>query len=134
HGHRGPTCRRPVDRRATEGQVHRRHLGVGNQRHEQSGDRHVQLRRQPDQSSREQPGPGGQEVTMTRRIVLISAAITLVLMAAWYLLLWKPQSKDLTSARQAQVSAEQQVSNLQIQTAGLQALAKKEPADRAALA
>lgn len=69
----------------------------------------------------------------TQRIGLATAAVALVLLVAWYFLLWSPQGHKLAAARTAHASAVAQVSQLHTQISSLQALEREIPADQAKL-
>jgi Tfp pilus assembly protein PilO len=68
--------------------------------------------------------------TAMQRIGMIAGAAVLVLVVAWFLVLFHPESKKLTTAHAAKAAAEQQASQLQSQVANLNSLVALVPADR----
>jgi type IV pilus assembly protein PilO len=73
-------------------------------------------------------------ITANRRIPMIAGAAALLILVAWYFLVWTPQTKHLASAHKAQVAAEQKISQLQEQQTQLQGLVKQIPSDTARFA
>lgn len=71
---------------------------------------------------------------VTKRIGLAAGAAALVVIIAWYFLLFGPESKELSSAHHAHAAAEAQAVSLQQQVTQLQALEKQVPADDKELA
>jgi hypothetical protein len=71
--------------------------------------------------------------THLRRIALVAGAAAIVVVAAWYLMLWSPQSRSLASAHKAHAAAESQIGQLQGQVGGLEALVRQIPTDQAKL-
>ena len=51
---------------------------------------------------------------MSRRIALFAGGAAIVLLLAWFLLLWSPKGGELDKARQRKAAAEQQVNELQV--------------------
>jgi Tfp pilus assembly protein PilO len=72
-------------------------------------------------------------MTSTRKIVAIAAASAVVLVLIWFVALVRPQADNLAAAHKAHAAAEQQIATLDSQLAGLRALVKQIPADRARL-
>ncbi|MGH3599618.1 MAG: type 4a pilus biogenesis protein PilO [Pseudonocardiaceae bacterium] len=73
---------------------------------------------------------------MNRKIGLIAGALAVVLVAAWYLALWKPTTRQLTSARHELVTAQndrQQASRQRIALTNEQRRLPGEKAEAAAL-
>ena len=70
----------------------------------------------------------------TRRIPLFAGVAALVLVVAWYFLLWSPETKKLQAAHKAHAAAEQQIGQLQSQVVQLQGWVKQIPADNAKFA
>lgn len=68
-----------------------------------------------------------------RKISTITAAAALVLLVAWYLVLWSPGSKHLATAHKQHAAAELQVTQLDSQVGQLEALVRQIPADTAKL-
>lgn len=73
-------------------------------------------------------------MTAYRRIPMIAGAAALLLVVAWYFLLWVPQTKNLRSAQKAYAAAEQKVADYKMQKTSLEALRKQIPADNAKFA
>lgn len=73
-------------------------------------------------------------MTANRKISVIAVGAALVLVVAWFFLLWSPESKSLKSAHKAHAAADQKVSDLQTQVGQLEGLVKQIPADNAAFA
>lgn len=73
-------------------------------------------------------------MTANRRIPMIAGAAALLVLVAWYFLVWTPQTKNLASAHKAQAAADQKISQLQSQQTMLQGLVKQIPADNAKFA
>lgn len=71
--------------------------------------------------------------THVRRIFAVASVALVVVAAAWYFLLWSPESKKLTQAHAARAAAEGQVSQLTTQEAQLASLLKNLPSDTARL-
>jgi Tfp pilus assembly protein PilO len=69
----------------------------------------------------------------TRKIVAIAAAGAVALVLIWYMALMRPQAHNLAAAHKAHAAAEQKIATLDSQLAGLRALVKQVPADRARL-
>lgn len=67
--------------------------------------------------------------TSTKRISAIAVGVALVLITAWYLALFSPQSKKLSSTHKANAVAQQNNASLRTQIVQLQALEKMIPAD-----
>jgi Tfp pilus assembly protein PilO len=72
-------------------------------------------------------------MTSTRKIVAIAAAGAVALVLIWYVALMRPQVHNLAAAHKAHAAAEQKIETLDSQLAGLRALVKQIPADRARL-
>jgi Tfp pilus assembly protein PilO len=72
-------------------------------------------------------------MTTTRKIVAIAAAGAVALVLIWYVALVRPQAHHLAAAHKAHAAAEQKIATLDAQLAGLRALVKQIPADRARL-
>ena len=70
----------------------------------------------------------------TRRIPLFAGGAALILIVAWYFLLFGPQSKSIQKAHKAHAAAELQIGQLQSQVGELQGWAKQIPADNAKFA
>lgn len=70
----------------------------------------------------------------TRRIPLFGGIAALVLVVAWYFLLWSPETKKVQAAHKAHAAAEQQIGQLQSQVVQLQGWVKQIPADNARFA
>lgn len=68
--------------------------------------------------------------TSTKRISGVTAAAAIVLLAIWYVALFHPETKQLTSAHRAHAAAEQQISSLQSQVSQLQVIERQIPADK----
>ena len=68
-------------------------------------------------------------MTTGRRIQMIAFGAALLLVVAWYFLLWSPESKSLKSARKAHSAAVAQVGQLNSQVGSLQGLVKQIPQD-----
>lgn len=73
-------------------------------------------------------------MTTYRRIPVMAAGAALLIMVAWYFLLWAPQTKNLHNARKAYASAEQKIAGYKSQAAQLEALKKQIPQDNAKFA
>lgn len=71
---------------------------------------------------------------MTRKPLMIGAAIMVALAVAWYALLWSPATTKLHAAQAAKASALATSASLSSQIAGLEANARRLPAERAAAA
>lgn len=71
--------------------------------------------------------------TPIRRIAALAAGAVVVLLIIWYVALFRPENNHLSSAHKARAAAEQRASELDGQLAGLQALKRNVPADRAKL-
>ncbi|HWE55331.1 MAG TPA: type 4a pilus biogenesis protein PilO [Acidimicrobiales bacterium] len=69
----------------------------------------------------------------TQRIGAVGLGAVLLLALAWYFVLWSPQGHDLKNAKAAKATAETQISTLDSQIAGLQAIVRSKPADQVAL-
>lgn len=63
---------------------------------------------------------------MTRRAVLVVAA-GLVVVAAWFLLLWAPRGADLDDARDREAAAEDRASQLEVRLAQLEDADRRRP-------
>lgn len=70
----------------------------------------------------------------TKRITAVAAAGAVLILAIWYVAIFRPQSNHLKAAHTAYASAEQQVDSLRSQVATLQALERQVPHDKAVLA
>lgn len=70
----------------------------------------------------------------TRRIPMFGGVAALILVVAWYFLLWGPETKNLQAAHKAHANAEQQIGQLQSQVGQLQGWVKQIPADNARFA
>jgi Tfp pilus assembly protein PilO len=68
-----------------------------------------------------------------KRIGGLTAAAAIVLIAVWYLSLFRPQQHELAAAHRRDAAAAQQASQLQQQVTSLQALEREIPADSARL-
>ena len=73
-------------------------------------------------------------MTTYRRIPMIAGAAALLIVVAWYFLLWSPQTKSLQTARKAYASAEHKITDYKAQTAQLEAIKKQIPQDNAKFA
>jgi Tfp pilus assembly protein PilO len=62
-----------------------------------------------------------------RHLALVSAAVVLVLVA-WFLLLWSPKGAQLADARERRTAAQDRVTQLQAKLGELEAVQKKGPA------
>lgn len=60
--------------------------------------------------------------TVSRKVLIGTAVAAVVLVAAWWLLLWAPRSKDYKAAQASVTAAQSQVSQLQAQVARLRSL------------
>lgn len=69
-----------------------------------------------------------------RRIQVIALASAMVIVVAWYFLLWGPETKSLKSAHKAQTAAVQQIGQLSSQVGSLQTVVRQIPADNAKFA
>ncbi|MDQ3756458.1 MAG: type 4a pilus biogenesis protein PilO [Actinomycetota bacterium] len=70
---------------------------------------------------------------MNRRALLIGAAAALVVLLAWYFLLWGPRNDEIADARDRQDVAESQAQQLRSEIERLQAAQRDEPLRRAQL-
>ena len=70
----------------------------------------------------------------TRRIPMFAGVAALILVIAWYFLLWAPETKSLQAAHKAHAAAEQQIGQLQSQVGQLQGWVRQIPADNARFA
>ena len=70
-------------------------------------------------------------IATNRRVPIIAVAASLLLIVAWYVLAWSPETKSISKAHQAQTAAEKQVTQLQSQIGQLRGLVKQVPADNA---
>lgn len=70
---------------------------------------------------------------MNRRALAIGVIASVLLLLAWYLLLWSPTNKDVQEAKDRKTSAEEQASQLQAEIRRLRAEQQNEPAKRARL-
>jgi Tfp pilus assembly protein PilO len=68
-----------------------------------------------------------------RRIGAITAGTALLLIAVWYMALFRPQSSGLTKAHHAYAASAQEVAQLKQQVVSLQALERGIPSDKAKL-
>jgi Tfp pilus assembly protein PilO len=68
-----------------------------------------------------------------KKIGGVTAAVAVVLIAVWYLSLFRPQQHELASAHRRDAAAAQQISQLNQQVTSLQALERDIPADTARL-
>ena len=73
-------------------------------------------------------------ISANRRIPAIAGAAVLLIVVAWYLLLWSPESKSIQSAHKAHAAADQKITDLQSQITQLQGLVKQIPQDQAKFA
>lgn len=73
-------------------------------------------------------------MTTYKRIPMIAGAAALLIVVAWYFLLWSPQTKSLHTARKAYASAEHKIADYKVQTAQLEAVKKHIPEDNAKFA
>ena len=64
---------------------------------------------------------------MTRRSAVIVAVVAVVMVAAWYLLMWQPKGSDLAAAQDRADQATTQVDELELRLARLQALSERGP-------
>ena len=71
---------------------------------------------------------------MNRRALIIGALATVVLVAAWYALLWKPRTHAVSQAKARQEAARQAQAPLEVEISRLKALQRKDPETRARLA
>jgi len=69
-----------------------------------------------------------------RRIPAIAGAVALVLVVAFYFIVWSSEAHNLKSAHQAHAAAELKKSQLQSQVVQLQGLVRQVPADNAKFA
>lgn len=69
----------------------------------------------------------------TQRIGLATTGAALVLLVAWYFLVWSPQGHKLAAARKEHASAVAQVGQLHTQISSLQALERQISTDKAKL-
>src|SRR4051794_27969432 len=67
------------------------------------------------------------ERQVTRRISVMALVAALVLVAAWFLLLWSPKGGELADARTRKRAAEQKVNELQVKLDRLKDAEKREP-------
>lgn len=72
--------------------------------------------------------------TSTKRLAGVTAAAAAILVIAWYLVVFSPQSHKLTLAHRTYAAAEVQASGLQTQVAQLNALVRQVPKDTQELA
>ena len=70
----------------------------------------------------------------TKRIGVVTAAVAVVLVMAWYIALFRPQSSHLRTARSDYSAAQQQITQLQQQKVSLDAILREKPKDEATLA
>lgn len=70
---------------------------------------------------------------MNRRVTLMAILAAVVVLVAWYFLLWSPRSDELDEARERKEQAEQENQNLEAQLARLRADQQREPQLRASL-
>jgi Tfp pilus assembly protein PilO len=70
---------------------------------------------------------------MNRRALLIGLAAALVVLLAWYFLLWGPRSDEISEARDRTEAAEQRATQLQSEIQRLRAAQRDEPLRRAQL-
>lgn len=68
---------------------------------------------------------------MSRRNVLLFAGVCVLVVAAWFQLLWGPQGRELDDARGRRETAEAQVQQLRVELARLQDAQEAAPATRA---
>lgn len=73
-------------------------------------------------------------MTTYRRIPMIAGAAALLIVVAWYFLLWSPQTKSLHTARKDYASAEHKIADYRGQTVQLEAIKKQIPQDNAKFA
>ncbi|MBA2624040.1 MAG: type 4a pilus biogenesis protein PilO, partial [Acidimicrobiia bacterium] len=64
---------------------------------------------------------------MTRRVILGGVAAAVVLVVAWFLLLWSPQAQKVSDAEDRRATAEQGNQELELRLARLQALEERRP-------
>lgn len=64
---------------------------------------------------------------MTRRIAMFAGAAIIVVLGAWFMLLWSPKGSELDDARAQNVAAEQKVTELQVKLDRLKDGARREP-------
>lgn len=64
---------------------------------------------------------------MTRRIALIAGGAAVVLLIAWFLLLWSPKGGELTEAHERRDVAQQKVTELQVRLDRLKDAQRREP-------
>lgn len=69
-----------------------------------------------------------------QRIGIFAGIAIAILVAAWFLLIFRPESKKLSTAHQAKAAAEQKASQLQDQVQSLDHLVTLVPADKTAFA
>lgn len=68
---------------------------------------------------------------MSRRVIMLAALATAVVVLAWYFLLWSPMQSDIDAARERRETAEDQESSLQSQINRLREAQRQEPLRRA---
>jgi Tfp pilus assembly protein PilO len=71
--------------------------------------------------------------TSLRRIAVLAAAVSAVLVIVWYIALWRPQAHSLSAAHKARVAAEQRIGQLHGQAQQMETLVQQVPADSAKL-
>ncbi len=64
---------------------------------------------------------------MTRRVILGGVAAAVVLVVAWFLLLWSPQAQKVSDAEDRRATAEQGNQELELRLARLQSLEERRP-------
>jgi Tfp pilus assembly protein PilO len=68
--------------------------------------------------------------TALKRIGAFAGIMAVVVIAAWFLLLFRPETKSVSNAHKAKAAAEQKASQLQSEVVSLQGLEKMIPADK----
>ena len=66
-------------------------------------------------------------MSMNRRSIMLLAAAAVVMVAAWYMLMWQPKGHDLAAAQGRAEQATSQVDELELRLARLRALSERGP-------
>ena len=64
---------------------------------------------------------------MNRRIAMFAGGAMIVLLGAWFMLLWSPKGSELNEAREQKTAAEQQVTELQVKLDRLKDAQRRSP-------